>query len=145
MNRLIKIVENNLLPEMVLLDVIEHRDGNFVRVIVDGERPITINETSELIRKIKHSDDMISEYPNGLRIEVTTPGLENSLEFPFQYKKNIGRKLKIKIENEERGFITETGKVVFADERSVTLDQEGSELVVDYNKIMKAIVKLEFK
>ena len=84
---------------MVLMNIVEDLHGHLVRVVVDGERPITISETAELIRKIKASEDMMVEYPDGLRIEVTTPGLDQPLEEPFQYRKNRSRMLDIVFED----------------------------------------------
>ncbi len=144
MSRLTKIVEKNLLPEMVLMNIVEDPHGHLVRVVVDGERPITISETAELIRKIKTSEDMMVEYPEGLRLEVTTPGLDQPLKEPFQYRKNRSRMLDIVFEDGEVNPKTVTGKVISANDCCVTVDHDGRELILDYSQIKTAKVKLEF-
>ena len=39
-------------------------------------------------------------FPNGVRIEVSTPGITAPLEHDYQFKKNIGKKLNISIQDE---------------------------------------------
>ena len=39
-----------------------------------------------------NSEIISLQYPNGVQIEVTSPGIDAPLEHPFQYKKNINRK-----------------------------------------------------
>ena len=144
MNRITQIVEKSLLPNMVLMNILEDRRGQLVRVVVDGERPVTIMETAELVRKIKASEDMISEYPTGVRLEVTTPGLDQPLKEPFQFRKNKSRILDIVFKDKDDNLMMVTGRVISADDNCVTLDHDGRELVLDYIQIQKAKVKLEF-
>ena len=144
MNRITQIVEKSLLPNMVLMNILEDRRGQLVRVVVDSERPVTIMETAELVRKIKASEEMITEYPAGVRLEVTTPGLEQPLKEPFQFRKNKSRILDIVFKDKDEDLMTVTGRVISANDNCVTLDHDGRELVLDYIQIQKAKVKLEF-
>ena len=144
MNRITQIVEKSLLPNMVLMKILEDRRGQLVRVVVDSERPVTIMETAELVRKIKASEDMIAEYPAGVRLEVTTPGLDESLKEPFQFRKNKSRILDIVFKDDDEDLMMVTGRVISANDNCVTLDHDGRELVLDYIQIQKAKVKLEF-
>ena len=144
MNRITQIVEKSLLPDMVLMNILEDRQGQLVRVVVDSERPVTIMETAELVRKIKASEDMITEYPAGVRLEVTTPGLDQPLKEPFQFRKNKSRILEIVFKDKDDDLMMVTGRVISADENCVTLDHDGTEIVLDYIRIQKAKVKLEF-
>ena len=144
MNRITQIVEKSLLPKMVLMNILEDRRGQLVRVVVDSERPVTIMETTELVRKIKASEDMITEYPAGVRLEVTTPGLDQPLKEPFQFRKNIRRILDIVFIDEDGDIMLVAGRVISADDNCVTLDHDGRELDLDYIQIQKAKVKLEF-
>ena len=144
MNKIAQIVEKNLLPNMVLMNILEDRRGQLVRVVVDSERPVTIMETAELVRKIKASEDMITEYPAGVRLEVTTPGLDQPLKEPFQFRKNKSRILEIVFKDKDDDLMMVTGRVISADDTCVTLDHDGRELDLDYIQIQKAKVKLEF-
>jgi len=129
---------------MVLMNILEDRRGQLVRVVVDSERPVTIMETAELVRKIKASEDMITEYPAGVRLEVTTPGLDQPLKEPFQFRKNKSRILDIVFKDKDEALMMVSGRVISADDNCVTLDHDGTKLVLDYIQIQKAKVKLEF-
>ena len=76
----------------ILMDVTHDVRGNFVRIIVDSESVLTLDDTAKLTRSIKNASETLSEFPDGVRIEVSTPGLDWSLSEPFQYKKNLNRK-----------------------------------------------------
>ena len=70
---------------------------NLVRLIVDAEHHISLSETTEITKRIRDSKDIQSMFPDGVRIEVSTPGVTSPLEYDYQYKKNIGRKLNISL------------------------------------------------
>ena len=73
------------------MDLVHNTSSDFVKVIIDSFNNITIKETSMIARRIKNDDNIVSMFPNGCRLEVTTPGLGSNLVKKFQYEKNIGR------------------------------------------------------
>ncbi|HIB05810.1 MAG TPA: hypothetical protein EYO18_08835, partial [Candidatus Marinimicrobia bacterium] len=78
------------------------------------------------------------------RLEVTTPGLDQLLQYPFQYRKNIARQLRVTFMDGEivRSL---TGTVVDADDASVTLKDGIHDVSLSYDKIKSAKVKISFK
>ncbi|MBT3180550.1 MAG: hypothetical protein HOK94_01890 [Candidatus Marinimicrobia bacterium] len=137
------IVENYLLPELVLVDVFEDTRGNYIRIIIDSERAVTLADTTKLSKKLRDDEEIDARFPNGFRLEVSTPGLDQPLAFPFQYRKNINRQLNVVfMEGEESKTIT--GKVMGADESSVTLMDSGQEIVLSFDQIKSAKVKVSF-
>ena len=42
---------------------------------------------------------ILSNFPEGLRLEVGTPGVGSKLEKAFQYEKNIGRKIELEYDD----------------------------------------------
>ena len=88
-DKLKNIVEPHLAEDHILLDAVEDPRGSYLRIIIDSENSITLDETTSLTKNLKVSAEFETMYPNGYRLEVSTPGLDNSLKFPFQYKKNI--------------------------------------------------------
>ena len=67
---------------------------------MDAEHDICLDETTEIAKRILASKDIQSMYSNGLKIEVSTPGITAPLEYDYQFKKNIGRKLSISLQGE---------------------------------------------
>ncbi len=66
-------------------------------------------------------------------LEVTTPGLDQPLKLERQYRKNIGRRMRIKIADK---FVE--GKLVGVGEDGISIEQG------DGKKIEKSVVELKF-
>ena len=119
-DKLKNIVEPHLAEGHILLDAVEDPRGSYLRIIIDSENSITLDETTSLTKNLKGSAEFETMYPNGYRLEVSTPGLDNSLKFPFQYKKNINRRLRVTfIDNEmEKEFV---GSLLVANDEIVEI------------------------
>ena len=144
MNEVIRnIVEPLLKPDQYLLDISGDMQGNYFRIVVDSEQHLTLEDTTKLTRSIKNSDQMNDNFPSGYRLEVTTPGVDCSLEFPFQYKKNINRELKV-LMHEEESQRNISGKIISADDSFVNILYNGEKVSIRYDQIKKANVKVSF-
>ena len=141
---LISIVESHLSTGQVLLDVTEDKRGNYIRVVIDSERSVTLDDTTQLSRSLRDSNEIDARFPGGFRLEVTTPGLDQPLQYPFQYQKNIARQLKVTFMDGEivRSL---TGTVVDADDGSVTLKDGMDDIKISYEQIKLAKVTISFK
>lgn len=125
------------------MDIQEDTRGNFIRVVIDGERPVTLDDTTELSKKLKLDEEIDSRFPKGVRLEVTTPGLDQPLKHPFQFRKNKDRHLKvIYVDGGESRSMT--GQVLDADDTRVILDESGQEISLAYDQIKTAKVKISF-
>ncbi len=97
MNELVKNIKELLDPNIHLIDVQENNQRDLVKVIVDSENPITIDTIASITRTIRDSEVIDKHFPNGYKMEVTSTGIDADLEQPFQFRKNIGRQLKLKL------------------------------------------------
>jgi ribosome maturation factor RimP len=143
MNKITQIVENYLSSDLILMDISENTRGNFIRVIIDAERPVTLDDTTNLSKKLRNDDEMDIRFPDGFRLEVSTPGLDKALESPFQFRKNIDRKLKITFSNGD-GKQTITGTLIDANNTCVFLKESGQEFSLRYDQINSAKVLISF-
>ncbi len=125
---------------------------NAIQVLVDGDHGLSIDEIVRISRHVEHNLDREEA---DFSLNVSSAGVGNPLTMPRQYKKNIGRTLKVtKVE----GGKDLEGELVSADEESITLkwtarepkpvgkgkhDVEKEEKV-QYTDIKKAIVKITF-
>ena len=125
------------------MDISENTRGNFIRVIIDAERPVTLDDTTNLSKKLRNDDEMDIRFPDGFRLEVTTPGLDKALESPFQFRKNIDRKLKITYSNGD-GTQTITGTLIDANDTCVYIKESGQEFSLRYDQINSAKVLISF-
>ena len=143
MNKITQIVENYLSSDLILMDISENTRGNFIRVVIDAERPVTLDDTTNLSKKLRNDDELDIRFPDGFRLEVTTPGLDKDLESPFQFRKNIDRKLKIAFSNDD-GAQTITGTLIGANDTCVSLMKSGQEFSLRYDQINSAKVLISF-
>lgn len=137
------IIEPFLKDGQTLMDVTHDVRGNFVRIIVDSENVLTLDDTAKLTRSIKDASETLSEFPDGVRIEVSTPGLDWSLSEPFQYKKNLNRKLEV-VYVDGRSSTKITGKIKRVDDKSFELESENKSLSLSYEQVKSAFVKVSF-
>jgi ribosome maturation factor RimP len=72
------------------------QDKSSIRIIVDSAKSVDLETTAYKAKKIRNSELLNKYLPEDFRLEVSSPGIDSPLPYPFQYKKNIGRQLKIK-------------------------------------------------
>ena len=143
-DKLISIVKSHLSTGYVLLDVSEDKRGRYIRVVIDSEGTVTLEDTAQLSKSLRDSNEIDARFPGGFRLEVTSPGLDQPLQYPFQYQKNIARQLKVTFMDGEivRSL---TGTVVEADDASVVLKDGIQNVSLSYDQINSAKVIILFK
>ena len=143
-DEIINIIEPILEEGQVLMDVTQDVRGNFVRIIIDSEGTITLNDTAKLTRSVKERIEALPEFSEGVRIEVSTPGLDWSLSEPFQYKKNLNRNLNV-VYHDNKKSTKFTGKIISVGDKSFELKGDNKILSLSYDQVKSALVKVSFK
>lgn len=80
--------ENNSLF-LISLDI---NANNQIRVIIDGDKGVSVNDCIAVSRKVEHNLDREEE---DFSLEVSSAGVSEPLSLPRQFKKNIGRKIQV--------------------------------------------------
>ena len=143
-DKIINIIEPFLEDGQVLMDVTHDVRGNFVRIIVDSESVLTLDDTAKLTRSIKSASKTLSEFPDDVRIEVSTPGLDWPLSEPFQYKKNLNRSVEVVYDDNESSTKI-IGKITHVGDENFELVSNNKTLSLSYDKVKSALVKVSFK
>jgi ribosome maturation factor RimP len=78
-------------PSLFLLDL-TITDGNQIKVVLDGDDGVTVEDCMAVSRAIEHNLD---REENDFSLEVMSAGVSEPLTLQRQYKKNMGRKLKV--------------------------------------------------
>lgn len=143
-------VEKLTEPSQFIVDVIvSSRTGpQKVMVIVDGDNGISIDDCASISRQLSKTLDESPLLNERYMLEVSTPGLDQPLKLKRQYKKNIGRKLRVKLQDK----IVE-GKLLEVKEEKISLGQEigvgkKKEIVpieIQFSEIDKSFVLVSFK
>lgn len=105
-------------PALFLIDFTMGSD-NKIRVVLDGDQGVNLQDCMNVSRAIEHNLDREEE---DFALEVTSAGATSPLQLPRQYKKNIGRKLAVKTGDKElEGVLTQ------ANEDDITLEWKARE------------------
>ena len=138
------ILKKYLMKDQILIDVNEKFESGFIRIVVDSEDTITLDDTAALTRRLLKSDEFNDRYPDGCRIEITTPGLDYPLKYAYQFKKNINRKVNIRFRKDDK-LDTINCKILSADDDIVMVKHRNSDIPILYNQIKDAKLILSFK
>ena len=138
------IIENYLSKGQVLIDLNNDRVNGFLKVTIDSEDGVTLGETVKLTKVLRKAEKMEEFFPNDYRLEVSTPGIEQPLKYPFQFKKNIDRKITI-IYNDKNQDLKLSGRVIGVDNDSVNIKSKNKMITLAFDKIVSANINLSFK
>ena len=144
MENLKSIVKNHLSEGIVLMDLVHNTSSDFVKVIIDSFNNINIKEISKIARRIKNDDKIVSMFPNGCRLEVTTPGLGSKLVKKFQYEKNIGRNLLLEYLGSNSNLISDTFLLIEVKNEGITISKNKRNYFVIFENIKSAKIKVSF-
>jgi len=126
--------------------VSKHKPWKFT-LIVDGDQGITIVDCAAVSRALNES--LESEIVDPYTLEVSTPGLDHPLKLNRQFKKNVGRGLKVVKKDKS----TVTGTLTRSDEEKIVVESESGKgknaevktIEIPFSEIEKAFVTVSFK
>ena len=131
---------------------IKFHPNNKLEVFIDSDTGITFNTCRQISRYLEAEIDTNNWLGPKYVLEVSSPGISRPLKLPRQYRKNIGRKLKVKLleGGEQAGHLiqVEENHIVLEDKVRV---KEGKKKVtktiqteIPFDQIKKAIVQVSF-
>ena len=144
MENLKSIIKNHLPEGIVLMDLVHNTSLDFVKVTIDSSTNIPIKEISKIARRIKNDDSILSIFPNGCRLEVTTPGVGSNLVKKFQYEKNIGRNILLEYCEGNSNLICDTFLLVDVKNEGIMVSKCKKDYFVIFENIKSAKIKVSF-
>ena len=143
MNNIEKEIKKFLKPDMEILSFKINDKFDFLRIIIDSINSISIDETSYIVKKIKNDHTIMSNFPNGLKIEVGTPGIDSSLTKKFQFAKNIGRKIKLEYKDNIKSN-NDSFCLVDVNDSYIVVEKFSEKMNIKYENIINAKVEISF-
>ena len=148
-----KIVLDNLDNESLFLVNIEisaEKGPKKVKVLIDGDDGINIDHCAQISRKVDEAIEEKELIESAFTLEVSSPGLDYPLKFKRQYLKNIGRRLKILLNNniEKKGELMKVGSdsiIVNAEQKGKSRKIACVETEIYFSDIKKTNVLVSFK
>jgi ribosome maturation factor RimP len=131
--------------ELVDVEVKGQRNRRVVRLVADAEGGLDVDRIAALSRAV---GDLIDEHdvvPGSYTLEVTSPGADRPLRTARDFRRNIGRDVRVTRTEaaaqtpERKGELT--GTLVGADDEAITIEVQGSEhrielTEIDYGKVV---------
>ena len=113
---------------------------SIVQVSIDKDGGINLDEVAQIANQISEAldaKDVLGEKPYTL--EVGSPGIDRALTLPRHWRRNNGRLVKINF-----GSNSEIGRIIESDEEKVSLEVKGKTRLINFDKIDKAFIQVEF-
>ena len=136
MDRINNIIAEIMPKDLVLIDL--EQDKSSIRIIVDSVKSVDLDTTAYIAKKIRNSESLNKYLPEDFQLEVSSPGIDSPLTHPFQYKKNIGRQLKIKessTSNEIKAKLTQV-----LEDGIIATDNKGKTIKFKFDEIESATI-----
>jgi ribosome maturation factor RimP len=113
---------------------------SIVQVSIDKDGGINLDEVAQISNQISEAldaKDVLGE--KSYTLEVGSPGIDRALTLPRHWRRNIGRLVKINF-----GSNSEIGRIIESDDEKVSLEVKGKTRSINFDKIDKAFIQVEF-
>ncbi|UZR92815.1 ribosome maturation factor RimP [Chondrinema litorale] len=150
--KIAKIAEDNLLDDSLFLVEVNISAGSVpkVEVLIDGDKGVDISVCAKLSRKIGGVVEETEMIEGAYNLEVSSPGVGQPLKLLRQYRANIGRELKVLLNEggELNGKLKEVGEndvLLEVETRVKKHKKEIEEKRIVFSDIKQAKVQVSFK
>lgn len=120
-----------------------------VLVLLDRDTGVTIDDCANLSRSLAEAIDLEDLIDVAYILEVSSPGLDHPLSSARQYRKNIGRRLKIRLSDQSmlEGELKTVNDdaILLAAEKKENKKKVIEEKLLNFSDIEKANVLVSFK
>lgn len=130
--------------ELVDIEITSEHGQKIVRVYIDKEGGITVDDCATMSGFFEDVLDMTEAFASRYVLEVSSPGLNRPLRVPNHYSKVIGQKVQIVTFEKLDGRKNFKGLLKEAGLQNVTLEIEQKDYVVPLDQIQKANVVFSF-
>lgn len=128
--------------DLELLDVQQAGRRRLVKVVVDSDQGIGLDEVAEASRAVSAALDANDDlFVGPYTLEVTSPGVDRPLTRPRHWSRARHRLVRVR----QRDGAEFTGRVGEADETGVTMLVDGTLRRVAYDAVERAVVEVEFR
>ncbi len=131
--------------EMVeLFDLVVAREGprTMVRVFIDREGGVTIDDCRAVSRKLSAMLDVDDPMPGSYVLEVSSPGLNRRLSKPAHFASAAGKRIRVALREPVEGSRNFRGTLLRADDEGIEIDREGRTFRLPYAAMRKANLEI---
>ena len=127
------------------VEFVKEGAGWFLRVTIDSEDGIQIDDCEKVSRAISPILDEADPIEQNYTLEVSSPGIERVLKKPEHFYACKGEEISVKLfSSDETGKREYRGTLVSNDDDSFTINADGVDKTFEISKIAKANVYFDF-
>ena len=107
-----------------------NRGSRVVEIFVDSDDDLTVDDLARISRDIEFLLDTEDPIEGKYNLNVSSPGLDKPLSLPRQFRKNVGRVLRVHFAKPDESGNTEVvGTLTDADEEGIEITVSDDEVV----------------
>lgn len=138
LNEIIQPLVEDLGYEFVGLEYTSAAKHSVLRIYIDHEKGVDVEDCATVSREVAAIMDVKDPIKSQYNLEVSSPGLERPLFTAAHYREFIDYLVKINLYGPLDGRRKFEGPIVAVSEDGVTLEQDGVEVILDFDNIAKA-------
>jgi len=138
LNELLQPLVEDLGYEFIGIEYNSNPKHSVLRLYIDQENGVAIEDCETVSRETAALLDVKDLIRSQYNLEVSSPGLDRPLFTLAHYREWAGHKAQINLFAPQDGRRKFSGPILSADEESVTINQDGSEVRLDFGNIAKA-------
>lgn len=119
-------------------------DGMNLTVVIDKEGGVTIDDCERMHNAISDPLDELDPIENSYTLNVSSPGLDRPLKLDWDYKRNLGKKISVKLYKPMDGKKTFQGVLESYDENSFVLNTGKQQLTFVKKETALVLPIIEF-
>jgi len=129
---------------LVEMEIKGNKNNPLIQIYADNEKGITLEQCVQVSRAIQDEIDFDDDFPIKYRLDVSSPGLDRPLVNDFQFRRNIGKKVSLKLAGKDSNKRIEN-TLKYVDEKILVLeDKNGNEQKFNRDEILDARIKLQW-
>ena len=138
LNELLQPLVEDLGYEFIGLEYNPNPKHSLLRIYIDHENGVGIQDCEIVSRETAALLDVKDPIRSHYNLEVSSPGLDRPLFTPAHFSEFTGSEVQINLFAPQDGRRKFSGPILSAGESSVCIEQDGSEVTLDYDNIAKA-------
>jgi len=118
------------------------RGSHAIDIFIESDYALGINQIAALSREIGFLLDTEDVMPGSYTLNVSTPGADRPLQIPRQYRKHVGRTIRVHYRKLEDAYTEVCGELIAADESFIQIQNGKGAIEIPHDDIQWAKVQL---
>jgi ribosome maturation factor RimP len=115
------------------------RTRSLLRIYIDKEGGVTLNDCENVSRQVGTVLDVKDVVKSAYVLEVSSPGLDRPLRTDRDYRRAIGKTLKLYLLMDDQKASQVIGKLLEANQENLVIEENGKPRTIPRNDVKRAV------